>query len=471
MCDTFVVQGRLMASGRTTLAKNSDREPNEAQYLTKVEAADHRPGSMVRCTYVELPQVAHTHAVLGSRPWWMWGFEHGVNECGLAIGNEAVWSRLPGSTKPGLLGMDLLRLTLERAATADEGLAVLVGLLEQYGQSGRTSATRDETYHNGFILADADGGWILQTAGRHWVAKKLDGWASISNVYSIGSDYDRISEGAIESAIQSGWFDPAAGAPFDFAAAYADREVSFLPGCAVRLDFSQARLEELERQDKISLEGLFSLLRGHGTDGADAGWRPGHDGESLICMHARSPEGSETAASVAFELPDDGRPSLFWASLASPCLSSFVPVWFDAGPPQGWTQPVAGEADAWWNLESMQRLIERDYGRLSGAPRAIWAELEAETLAAVRGLSGDASRSARFALTSLAARRQDAACRIITDMTQACMAEVVTPRDADPRGRYLQHVEASRVPTSQGSGPSLAQARPSPIREPQEASR
>jgi dipeptidase len=456
MCDTFVVQGRLMASGHTTLAKNSDREPNEAQYLTKVEAADHRPGSRVRCTYIEIPQVAHTYAVLGSRPWWMWGFEHGVNECGLAIGNEAIWSRVPASTEPGLLGMDLLRLTLERAARADEGLAVLTGLLEQYGQSGRTSATQDQTYHNGFILADADGGWVLQTAGRHWVAKKLDGWASISNVYSIGSDYDRISEGAIDYAIQSGWFDPAAGAPFDFAAAYADTEVPFLPGCAARLDFSQAGLEKLEGQGRISLEDLFSLLRGHGPHGADAGWRLDNDGESLICMHASSPEGSETVASVAIELPGDGRPSLFWASLASPCLSSFVPIWPDAGLPQDWTQPGAGNADAWWNLESMQRLIERDYGRLSGAPRAILAELEAETLAAARSLPEDASRSSRFALTSLAARRQDAACRIIADLTQACMADVVTPRDADPRGRYLQQVEAARVPTLRGSGFPLA---------------
>ncbi|HWA42658.1 MAG TPA: C69 family dipeptidase [Hypericibacter adhaerens] len=460
MCDTFVIQGRLMESGHTTLAKNSDREPNEAQYLTKVEAADHRPGSKLRCTYIEIPQAAHTYAVLGSRPWWMWGFEHGVNECGLAIGNEAVWSKLPGSTQPGLLGMDLLRLTLERAATADEGLAVLTELLERHGQSGRTSVSRDTTYHNSFILADADGGWNLQTAGRHWVAKKLEGWAAISNVYSIGSDYDRISEGAIDFAIRSGWFDPAAGAPFDFAAAYADTDVPFLPGCAARLDFSQRQLEALERKGrKIVLEDVFAVLRGHGSEAAEAGWRPGADGESLVCMHASSAEGSETAASVVAELPGDGGASLFWASLASPCLSSFVPIWPDAGSPEGWSQPRAGNSDAWWDMESTQRLIERDYGRLSAPPRAILAELEAETLAAVRGLPGNASRTARFALTSRAVQQQAAACRLIADMTQACRDEVIEPRDADPRGRYLQDVEAARVPTFQDGASSRAQAR------------
>jgi secernin len=193
-----VIRGHLAQSGLATLAKNSDREPNEAQYLTRTAAADHAPGSTLRCTYIELPQAARTHAVLGSRPWWMWGFEHGVNEHGLAIGNEAVWSRVPGSLEPGLLGMDLLRLTLERAATAEEGLAVMTALLEQYGQSGSTSATRAATYHNSFIIADAAEAWILETAGRHWAAKRVAGWAAISNVYS--GAIDRLTNGCPGSA-------------------------------------------------------------------------------------------------------------------------------------------------------------------------------------------------------------------------------------------------------------------------------
>src|SRR5262249_21665761 len=113
-CDTSVVLGTATADGSVIFAKNSDRSPNECQPLTHVPGRRHFAGATVRCQYLDIPQVAETWEVIGSRPYWLWGFEIGVNEWGVAIGNEAVHTREPFE-EVALIGMDLVRLGLERA--------------------------------------------------------------------------------------------------------------------------------------------------------------------------------------------------------------------------------------------------------------------------------------------------------------------------------------------------------------------
>ena len=93
MCDTLIATKQATASGVAIFGKNSDRHPNEGQHLVYIPAATHPPKSRVRCTYIEIPQARQTHAVLLSKPFWMWGAEMGVNEHGLVIGNEAVFSK------------------------------------------------------------------------------------------------------------------------------------------------------------------------------------------------------------------------------------------------------------------------------------------------------------------------------------------------------------------------------------------
>jgi secernin len=62
--------------------KNSDREPNEVQLVVYNPAQDYPADSVVRLTYIEIPQVEHTHATMLSKPFWMWGAEMGSNEHG-----------------------------------------------------------------------------------------------------------------------------------------------------------------------------------------------------------------------------------------------------------------------------------------------------------------------------------------------------------------------------------------------------
>lgn len=65
--------------------------------------------SFLQCTYIQIPQVEHTHAVILSRPAWLWGAEMGANDQGVCVGNEAVWTREPVAAEEALLGMDLVR--------------------------------------------------------------------------------------------------------------------------------------------------------------------------------------------------------------------------------------------------------------------------------------------------------------------------------------------------------------------------
>ncbi len=160
----------LTADG-VLFAKNSDRDPNEAQLLRWHGAADHEAGSTVDCTWISIPQVAHTHAVLLSQPWWMWGAEIGTNEHGVVIGNEAVFTReLALRLRPepdALLGMDLLRLGLERAATAGRRGGGDRRAAGGHGQGGSCSHDHPKLrYHNSFLVADPIRAIVLETAGR-----------------------------------------------------------------------------------------------------------------------------------------------------------------------------------------------------------------------------------------------------------------------------------------------------------------
>ena len=130
MCDTLIATGSATADGVTVFGKNSDREPNEAHHVMRVPATDHPADSRVACTYITIPQVAHTHAVLLAKPFWIWGGEMGANEHGVVIGNEAVFTKVPYEKEGGLTGMDELRLALERAASAREAVTVITTMLE-----------------------------------------------------------------------------------------------------------------------------------------------------------------------------------------------------------------------------------------------------------------------------------------------------------------------------------------------------
>jgi secernin len=358
MCDTMVAVGSATADGSVIFAKNTDREPNEAHQLVIVPAASHDPGSTVMCTYIEIPQVEETYEVLLAKPFWMWGTEMGANEKGVVIGNEAVFTRLPYEKGPGLTGMDLMRLALERATTARQAVDTIIHLLDKYGQGGNCGFSQKFFYHNSFIVADSYQAWVLETAGKQWALEKVRGVRSISNALTIGSEWDQASPDIVALAREKGWCKR--GQEFSFAGCYSDPLQTRLRDGILR----QCRSMELLATKSITVHTMMSILRDHGPQSISSkNLRQGILG-SDICMHAGygPVRNSQTTGSMVSHLLPQVQ-THWLTGTAAPCTSIFKPVWMDSGLPV--TGPVPkGTYDhvtMWWSHEALHRQVLQDY--------------------------------------------------------------------------------------------------------------
>ena len=374
MCDCVVATAPETRDGTALFGKNSDRHERECQPFVQVPGAHHAPGSTVACTHVEIPQVAETYTVMGHSPWWVWGFEQGVNEHAVAIGNETVFSREALEERPGLIGMDLVRLGLERGRSAREALEVMATLLETHGQGGPAFAPGGAGYHNAFLIADPDEAWVLHTSNRRWAARRVrrDG---LSNHISLAADWEIGSRDLEAYARSMGWWSQAKR--LDVAAAYRNPHV---PGriSEGRLRRSRALLERGAGQ--LDVATMQSILRDHGDGGPVR--LPGSTVEDeayyTLCMHSE-PVGTTTASLVAPLAAERRAPWPVWISFAAPCTGVFLPVYLDGVlPPElarGGAEPDA--SSAWWAFKVLQDAAASDFPQHTPRLREAWKGLEA----------------------------------------------------------------------------------------------
>lgn len=284
------------ADGIALFAKNSDRPPHERQVVEHVPS---RREAATAATYVEVEgHAGPTLAVTGSRPTWMWGMEHGVNEAGVAVGNEMIFTTDdPKAAPPALTGMDLVRLALERSATAAEGVATVTALVERYGQGGSGHDHEDIPYWSSFLVADPTSAWVLETSGRTWAAEEVTTTRAISNRTTIPSfdEVHRAARAGTEPFVDPRW-----------------------EACTAAVG-----------ADRLTESDLRAHLRRH--VGGDDGW--------TVCMHVEGLEA--TTASLVTALPVDDAP-LARFLLGSPCRSVYVPLLVG----QPFTAPPADLADA-----------------------------------------------------------------------------------------------------------------------------
>lgn len=333
VCDCLVALGGLTPAGVPALfAKNSDRPPGEPQRLEwNPPRRDREP---VRATYVDVhPHAGETIGFLGSRPEWMWGVEHGVNAAGVAIGNEMIFTTLdPRDFPPALTGMDIVRLGLERGASAAEAVEVVTDALDRYGQGGSGHSGVDRPYWSSFLVADPSEAFVVETSGREWAVDRVqDGARAISNRTTIP----------------------------EFDARHRHPDVPVEHYVEPRLRAGRALLAT----PPVSVARLKEHLRSHGQ--TDDGWD--------VCMHVAGTQ--VTTAAVVAELPPERRP-LARFLLGSPCRSVFVPlhVGRPVGDPPAWDEfarlPATPSVRA--ALDDLERGLEADAADDDSWPDEAW---------------------------------------------------------------------------------------------------
>ena len=427
MCDTLC----LITKHGTFFAKNSDRPVGEAQTLF---AEHERPPDFGRHSlpvqYMNIEDTGSLPCLL-SRPTWLWGAEHGVNSKRVAIGNEKIYTiDDPYEAPSALIGMDLVRLALERASSAREAVQEIEWLLAAYGQGGIADRQAMEPYWSSFLIADPHEAWILETSANTWAAKCIDleeaptAIACISNRVTLSTDWDIASSAVPVGSDFDEWRSK------DAPTAHADVRLlssrQFLESIRNRLDnnidnssstssntgtthantthnhSSSSYTDNTDNTDNrdtthnstsdsdididIDIESIKQTassfaahLRDHGTGpwgnpltlASQAVPPPEYslpDGAGVsVCMHIRSYQAT-SASMITFLPAKESTPALCWVALGSPCCSVYVPIL----PPDTLTDsplhiPAILEQEATWKrFDDLRQLVEDDPPAITG---------------------------------------------------------------------------------------------------------
>jgi hypothetical protein len=207
-----------------------------------------------------------------------------VNVHGVAAGNATIYTTLdPRDAPDALTGMDLVRLALERAATAVAAVEVITSLLERVGQGGSGQEGARRPYWSSFLIADPTGAFVVETSGNAHAVEPVDRARATSNRTTIPT--------------------------FDQAHRHPGQPVETL------VDPRWEASQRLLAREPVTVGALQAHLASH--EGGDRGW--------TVCMHVDAPEHQEvTAAALVAELPVGG-PPIAHVTTGSPCSNR----WFE----------------------------------------------------------------------------------------------------------------------------------------------
>lgn len=356
--DMVVALSRATVEGHTLFGHNNNRPMGEPQALCRVQGRAFVPGETVRTSGVTLPQVRQTVTVIAARSGTQWGFQHGVNEHGVAVGRAPLHTRL-AADRAGLTGPDLVRLMLERATCARQAVDLASDLISRHGQGAPPPHPEQPAEEDSaFLIADAREAFVLAATGSHWAIQEVAAVRALNEVCQLRQDWDRISPGLGDLAIGRGWWRED-GSKLDFEGAVgiagADRPAS------VRR-WGRATLLLEQQHGHVDLAFLRRLLSDHfeGCEDEIDPWCPRSEAASL-CQHGAEGRGPATATSLLACLDATDPLRIIWCGFGPPCTSVYFPLLFEGEIPAGFRHE-AGVASAWQQMQRLVQLASSDRG-------------------------------------------------------------------------------------------------------------
>ncbi len=389
-------------------------------HLSMIPAADHQPGDMQDVTHWDnkplgqIPYPQHTYAVVNL-----------MNDHQVSIAETTTGGRPELVNPDGMLHYwQLMRLSLQRAATARECVEIMGELVEKFGY--RSSG-------ESFCIGDPHEAWIMEmvgpgpgNSGAYWVALKVpDGYISaFANGGRIGTfplhDKDNClyTKGMMDFAATRGWYDPDSG-PFDWREAFhpltaqqkrytATRVWSIFRRAAPSLNLSSDYHRGvpgaepyplwIKPDHKLTVADVFALKRDHYegtpydmTQGVDAGpgalprhLRPmGFEVDGVKYTWERPISTQQTGFSMVCQsragLPDMVG-GVTWYGLDDTDFTCYTPLYCGITDlPESYTIGSMNKFSwdsAWWVFNFVSNFSALRYDRMIQDVRAVQAEIE-----------------------------------------------------------------------------------------------
>jgi dipeptidase len=388
-CSTVIV-GRLASSdGSVLLAHNEDLDPPAAQHLIRVPHLRHSPDEIIALwSGARIPQVSETFAYFGTKifdkAFVPGDIVSGINEYQVAVANNLAVQRNSASDlkENRMIWTEFTQIALERAKTAREAVRII-------GECARLYKLALDPGTMFGIIDPKEGWWLEVTQDGPWVAQRVpdQGYAMRANAYRIGVvDFNDpqnflFSPDLVSHAVGKGWFNPSAGAAFNFTKAYAMKSDA-------DSDYNTHRQERADqllapRLPKISVNDLVHLLRDHyeGTpwdlSGGPDAVSPHNTRERTLCC-------KRTIASVVIQargwLPAEIG-GVFRVAMSPPCASPYIPWYFGSKripAPYQAGQNMSSPDSAYWAFQSLSNLAEKNYQKRIPVIQDRWNALEKE---------------------------------------------------------------------------------------------